>query len=154
MKVQKKSAGGKGTFGKALFCGAAALFLAALAFATADGSWLKHVPDSDRARTNPFAGQKDAIDAGALVFQDHCAKCHGRDAEGRGKKPSLRSSRVQDAKDGEIFWLLKNGNLGKGMPTWNALPEGTRWQIIAYVKSLGKSGLFSYAIQPTSGDGR
>jgi mono/diheme cytochrome c family protein len=123
-------------------------------YATADGSWLKHVPEGDRTRTNPFAGQMDAIAAGRGVFQDHCAKCHGPDGEGRGKKPSLRSSRVQEATDGELFWLLKNGNLGKGMPTWNKLPEQTRWQVIAYVKSLGKSGLFSYAGHPVTGDGR
>jgi mono/diheme cytochrome c family protein len=119
------------------------LVFAALAYATADGSWLKHVPAADRVRKNPYAGQSDAIAAGARVFEDHCAKCHGADAEGRGKKPSLRSSRVQGATDGEIFWLLKNGNLAKGMPTWNKLPEDTRWQVIAYVKSLGKNGLFS-----------
>ena len=133
---------------------AAALIFAAVAYASADGSWLKRVPDRDRARTNPFAGQKDAIAAGARVFEDHCAKCHGADAEGRGKKPSLRSSRVQSATDGEIFWLLRNGNLGKGMPTWSKLPEDTRWQVIAYVKSLGKSGLFSYAGKPATGEGR
>jgi mono/diheme cytochrome c family protein len=131
-----------------------ALLLAAAGYATADGSWLKRVPGTDRARTNPFAGQPDAIAAGRLVFEDHCAKCHGADAEGRGKKPSLRSSRVQGATDGEIFWLLKNGNLGKGMPTWSAIPEQTRWQVIAYVKSLGKSGLFSYSVKPTMGDGK
>jgi mono/diheme cytochrome c family protein len=62
---------------------------------------------------------------------------------------------VQGATDGEIFWLLKNGNLGKGMPTWsNKLPEQTRWQVIAYVKSLGKSGLFSYNGLPAAGDGK
>ena len=131
-----------------------ALAWAAVAYATADGAWLKHVPDADRVRTNPFAGQTDAIAAGGRVFQDHCAKCHGADGEGRGKKPSLRSSRVQDATDGEIFWLLKNGNLPKGMPTWNKLPEQTRWQVIAYVKSLGKSDLFSYAGQPATGNGQ
>jgi mono/diheme cytochrome c family protein len=103
----------------------------------ADGSWLKHVPEADRQRTNPLAGQADAIAAGGRMFEDHCAKCHGADALGRGKRPSLRSERVQRATDGEIFWLLKNGNLGKGMPTWAALPEPMRWQIIAYLKSLG-----------------
>ena len=61
---------------------------------------------------------------------------------------------MQDATDGEIFWLLKNGNLPKGMPTWNKLPEQTRWQVIAYVKSLGKSDLFSYAGQPATGNGQ
>jgi mono/diheme cytochrome c family protein len=133
---------------------AAGLIFAAVAYASADGSWLKRVPDGDRARANPYAGQKDAIAAGSRVFEDHCAKCHGADGEGRGKKPSLRSSRVQEAKDGEIFWLLKNGNLGKGMPTWVKLPEDTRWQLIAYVKSLGKSGLFSYAGKPAAGEGK
>jgi mono/diheme cytochrome c family protein len=103
----------------------------------ADGSWLNHVPEADRQRINPLAGQADAIAAGGRMFGNHCAKCHGDDALGRGKRPSLRSDRVQHATDGEIFWLLKNGNLAKGMPTWAALPEPMRWQIIAYLKSLG-----------------
>jgi len=116
-----------------------ALAAAAAAFA-ADGSWLKHVPQSDRARTNPYAGQTDAVAAGGLVFEERCSKCHGEDAEGRGRKPSLRSARVQGATDGEIFWLLRNGNLAKGMPNWSLLPEPVRWQVIAYVKSLGVAG--------------
>jgi mono/diheme cytochrome c family protein len=103
----------------------------------ADGSWLQRVPESDRKRVNPLAGQTEAIAAGGRMFDDHCAKCHGEDALGRGKKPSLRSERVQHATDGEIFWLLKNGNPGKGMPVWASLPEPMRWQIITYVKSLG-----------------
>ena len=145
---------GNSTHGKNLLAFAFVLASAAAVYATADGSWLKHVPDADRTRANPFARQADAVAAGKGVFQDHCAKCHGPDGEGRGKKPSLRSSRVQEATDGEIFWLLKNGNLPKGMPTWNKLTEQTRWQVIAYVKSLGKSGLFSYAGQPATGNGQ
>jgi mono/diheme cytochrome c family protein len=103
----------------------------------ADGSWLNQVPDGDRKRVNPFAGQTDAIAAGGRIFDDHCAKCHGEDALGKRKHPSLRSERVQHATDGEIFWLLRNGNLPKGMPTWAALPEPMRWQVITYVKSIG-----------------
>lgn len=75
--------------------------------------------------------------AGARLLADHCAECHGSGALGRGKKPSLRSTRVQQATDGEIFWLLKNGYRREGMPSWNSLPEPVRWQIIAYIKSLG-----------------
>lgn len=117
----------------------AILGAAGLCFA-ADGSWLKRVPEKDRQRVNPFAGNADAIAGGGRVFQDHCSKCHGEDALGRGKRPSLRSERIQGATDGELFWLLKNGNLAKGMPTWAALPEPMRWQVIAYVKSLGVEG--------------
>ncbi len=103
----------------------------------ANGSWLKHVPDADRRRVNPSAGQPDAIAAGAKMFSDHCAQCHGADARGRGKRPNLRSARVQKATDGEIFWLLRNGNLKHGMPDWSFIPGPSRWQIIAYVKNLG-----------------
>jgi mono/diheme cytochrome c family protein len=118
----------------------AALLLCALVgcMALADGSWLKKVPADFHSRTNPYAGQADAIAGGGKLFADHCAKCHGNDAMGTGKKPSLRSERVQkEATEGDIFWLLKNGNLGKGMPTWSSIPEPSRWQIVAYVRSLG-----------------
>jgi mono/diheme cytochrome c family protein len=113
------------------------VFMPALAH-PADNSWMKKVPEGDRSRTNPFAGQQDAIAAGSRLFSDHCAKCHGPDALGRGKRPNLRSEEVQNAPDGEIFWLLRNGNLRRGMPSWSSLPEPSRWQIIAFVKSLGK----------------
>ncbi len=113
------------------------MMLTAILCVAADGSWLKHVPDGDRKRVNPFAGHSDAVAAGGRIFDDHCAKCHGENALGNRKHPSLRSDRVQHATDGEIFWLLKNGNLPKGMPTWAALPEPMRWQVITYVKSLG-----------------
>jgi mono/diheme cytochrome c family protein len=106
--------------------------------ALADGSWLQKVPADYQTRVNPYAGQTAAIAGGAKLFGDHCAKCHGADALGRGKKPSLRSERVQQqATEGDIFWLLYNGNLRRGMPTWSAMAEPSRWQIIAYVKSLG-----------------
>ena len=116
------------------------LILSAWVCHAADAGWMKHVSETDRARTNPYAKQADAIAAGSRLFQDHCAKCHGEDALGRGKKPSLRTKEVQQASDGELFSLLKNGYLRKGMPSWSALPEPSRWQLIAYVKSLGEKG--------------
>jgi|KBSMisStandDraft_5_1062788.scaffolds.fasta_scaffold240636_2 mono/diheme cytochrome c family protein len=116
------------------------ILLAASVCTAADTGWLKHVSDAERARTNPFAGQSDAIAGGSRLFAEHCSKCHGEDALGRGKRPSLRTKEVQQASDGELFSLLKNGYLKKGMPSWSALPEASRWQLIAYVKSLGEHG--------------
>jgi mono/diheme cytochrome c family protein len=114
------------------------VFLAASMCTAADTGWLKHVSETDRARTNPYAGQADAITGGSRLFAANCSKCHGDDALGRGKRPSLRTKEVQQASDGELFSLLKNGYLSKGMPSWSALPEPSRWQLIAYVKSLGE----------------
>jgi len=114
------------------------LVVLVVSMALADGSWMQKVPADYHSKVNPYAGQPAAIAGGAKLFADHCAKCHGPDALGRRKRPSLRSERVQvQATEGDIFWLLKNGNLGRGMPTWSAMPEPSRWQIIAYVKSLG-----------------
>jgi mono/diheme cytochrome c family protein len=119
---------------------AAAIALAMVScMALADGGWLKKVPADFHSRTNPVANDADAIAGGKKLFDNNCAKCHGDDALGIGKRPSLRSERVQkEATEGDIAWLLKNGNLGKGMPNWSTIPEPSRWQIVAYVKSLGE----------------
>lgn len=121
-----------------LFCVVLTLLLSMAAIAT-DQSWKRHVSARDRDRQNPYANQPDAVDAGARLFADHCSKCHGDDALGYGKRPSLRTPDVQDATDGEIFWILKNGFLRRGMPSWSALPDASRWQLVTYVKSLGNS---------------
>jgi mono/diheme cytochrome c family protein len=114
------------------------VFWVALSCRAASDSIFEKVPESDRKRANPYANQTEAIAAGSKLFSDHCAKCHGADALGRGKKPSLRTQEVQQATDGEIFWLLRNGNLRHGMPSWSSLPEPSRWQIVAYLRSLGR----------------
>jgi mono/diheme cytochrome c family protein len=115
------------------------LTLAVLAFGVADGAWLKHVPAKDHDRKNPYEGQADAVAAGKIVFFDHCSKCHGENAEGTKKRPSLRSARVQqEATEGDLHWLLVNGNMGRGMPSWSKLGDPQIWQVISYLKSLSQ----------------
>jgi mono/diheme cytochrome c family protein len=116
------------------------LSISAAALVAAESSWLSKVPPADRQRVNPYAGQPEAIAAGKLLFEENCAKCHGNDAEGRRGRPSLRSERVAHATDGELAWLLRNGSLRKGMPTWSSLPEPERWQLIAFLRSLPRDG--------------
>jgi mono/diheme cytochrome c family protein len=122
---------------KAIF----ALLLVALPavalFGAADGSWLKSVPARDHERTSPYRDQPDAIAAGRRIFVDRCSHCHGENAEGTKKRPPLRSERVREqATEGDLHWLLVNGNMRKGMPSWAKLPDEQLWQVIAYVKSL------------------
>jgi mono/diheme cytochrome c family protein len=108
----------------------------ALCSAAADGSWLKKVPQADRERVNPYAGKADAVAAGENLFNNNCSKCHGANAEGKGSRPSLKSERLAGATDGDIAWIIKNGQTYKGMPSWGGLPEQMRWQIVAYLRSL------------------
>jgi cytochrome c oxidase cbb3-type subunit 2 len=93
------------------------------------------VPEKDRTQVNPYAGKADAIAAGGKLFGEHCSKCHGADLAGRGSKPPLRSETVQNASDGELFWMLRNGDLRHGMPSWSSLPDPSRWQIVAFLRS-------------------
>jgi mono/diheme cytochrome c family protein len=102
--------------------------------------WLQKVPAHERGRVDPIYGSADAAAIGQLLFEDHCAECHGADAMGKGRRPSLRSERVQEqATPGELHWLLRNGFLSRGMPSWSKLPDQQLWQIISYVKSLKTS---------------
>jgi mono/diheme cytochrome c family protein len=113
------------------------LFPAALMFGAADGSWLKNVPARDHEKLSPYRDRPDAIAAGRRIFLDRCSHCHGENAEGTKKRPPLTSQRVQhEATEGDLHWLLVNGNLRKGMPSWSKLSDQQIWQVITYVKSL------------------
>ncbi|ABF42999.1 hypothetical protein Acid345_3999 [Candidatus Koribacter versatilis Ellin345] len=120
-----------------IFLTAFLLITSLLCFAyVGDGKWLSHVPDKDRGRANPFATSPDAVRAGEKLFQEHCAECHGKEGAGQHGKPALVSARVRRASDGELQWLLRNGSLWNGMPSWSSLPEQQRWQIVTYLREL------------------
>ena len=87
---------------------------------------------------NPYAQQAAAVQAGSKLFRQHCAACHGTDAEGR-IGPSLRAGEVRDWSDHVLFEFVTNGNLRRGMPSWSRLPEERRWQIVSYLRSLHSS---------------
>jgi mono/diheme cytochrome c family protein len=97
---------------------------------------LAKAPKKAVARRNPLQGDPDAVAAGANLFDQHCAECHGELAEGGRKGPSLRADAVQQATPGTLFWILTNGVVRRGMPVWSKLPEPQRWQIVSYLKSL------------------
>jgi len=53
--------------------------------------------------------------------------------------PAVSQGPTQSAPDGEVFWFITTGAVDKGMPSWSALPERQRWQLVAYMKSLKNS---------------
>jgi mono/diheme cytochrome c family protein len=98
---------------------------------------LAKAPKKAAARRNPLEADPEARAAGAKLFAQHCAECHGETAEGGKKGPSLRASDVQQATPGAICWILTNGMVRRGMPVWSKLPDAQRWQLVSYIKSLG-----------------
>jgi len=53
--------------------------------------------------------------------------------------PALSQGPTQSVSDGEVFWFITTGAVDKGMPSWSALPERQRWQLVSYLKSLKNS---------------
>lgn len=97
---------------------------------------LGKAPEKYQQMRNPMANDPEAPAAGAVLFEEHCESCHGKEAIGGKKAPSLRAPEVQSAAPGAIFWILTNGVVRKKMPVWSKLPEPERWQLVTYIQSL------------------
>ena len=95
-----------------------------------------HVPSAAASVANPYHGQVDAIHAGGSSYATYCASCHGAAGQGGGNIPSLRQGPAQQTTEGALFWFITKGDVKDGMPSWAALPEQVRWQIVAYLKTL------------------
>ena len=109
--------------------------LAATAWARM-GTLVQQAPPRTNALSNPFEGQPRARQAGAKLFARECAACHGSDGMGSRKAPPLNQADVREASQGALFWVLRNGSLKRGMPSFAHLPEQQRWQIINYLKTV------------------
>jgi mono/diheme cytochrome c family protein len=114
-------------------------FLVALTIsAERRGSLVQQAPPKFVQLRNPYAGDRSAVAAGRKLFYRECVACHGQDARGVGKAPPLLVPNVYRAAPGALFWVLRNGSLKRGMPSYAHLPELQRWQIVSYLKSLGR----------------
>ena len=83
---------------------------------------------------NPRAGDPAAVRAGAAMFRERCADCHGPDAKGvRG--PDLTGLWTSEANDGRVFQTIRQGVPGSIMPPSTA-PDEEIWAIAAYLRSI------------------
>jgi mono/diheme cytochrome c family protein len=94
---------------------------------------LDRVPVGSSHVMSPYSGDSRTVRAGAKLYQRECASCHGE--QGIKRAPRLDSPRVKDAMPGTLFWVLRNGSLRRGMPSFAHLPEAQRWQIVSFLKS-------------------
>lgn len=98
---------------------------------------------------NPLPDLAEAASAGRPLFLVHCAMCHGEDGKGEGaagnslavKPTNLTTGEAASDSDGKLFLAVKNGIKREGkqtMPPAKQVPDEQIWQIVAYVKALGK----------------
>ena len=90
------------------------------------------------AKTNPFRGDAQAIEAGAQVFATICAACHKPDGTGLVGPSLVDPYSKYGADDEAMFESVAAGRPG-GMPPWGAqLGNDKIWQALAYLETLPK----------------
>ena len=102
---------------------------------TAQQPGFRGAPASAAADKNPYAGNAAAANAGQKLYAKNCAQCHGNNLQGMGPAPALDTASVRQAKAGELFWFITTGKMSSGMPSWGALSNQQRWQIVTYLDS-------------------
>jgi cytochrome c peroxidase len=98
---------------------------------------------------NPVAKTKENILKGKALFEGKgtCFNCHGKEGKGDGPagqilNPSPRNFTNckfhKKRKDGEMFWVIKNGSPGTGMVSLipAAITEEEAWTIINYERAF------------------
>ncbi len=90
----------------------------------------------------------DARQRGRALYLQHCALCHGERADGRGVRQNL-SSQPRDFTDPSwvdrvtprrLFYIIREGIQGTGMPAWKALDEDQTWDLVAYLLKIADQG--------------
>jgi mono/diheme cytochrome c family protein len=97
-----------------------------------------------RALVNPITSSAANLQHAQELARVNCAACHGDAGDGQGRvagyfspvKPvDLRSDRVHNRTDGELFWIIANG-LGN-MPAFrDLLSEQELWTAVLYVRQV------------------
>ncbi len=93
----------------------------------------------------PFAPSDAAIIAGAKLYVQHCAMCHGSAAGeptplAKGlyiRPPQFVKHGVDDDPEGETYWKIEHGIRFTAMPSYKgSLTEEQIWQLTYFMKNL------------------
>lgn len=102
-------------------------------------------PASANQLKNPFDGDASAAKEGKKLYVTYCTPCHGNSGKGDGiaaaavnpKPADHTSAAVQDQTDGAIFWKMTEGR-GPMISYKQLLKDNQRWQLVSYIKTMGK----------------
>lgn len=104
--------------------------------------------DREMPKTVPIAADETNYLAGAQVYRDQCAVCHGLPgaapsaiAEGMFPHPPhlFRGKGVTDDEPGETYWKVANGIRLTGMPGFKkSLTDNQMWQVSLLLANADK----------------
>ncbi len=113
-----------------------------LAMAAVDASTNRHAPDEK----NPVPVTDDNLVAGAKLFVNHCAGCHGVPSNpestfGRSFYPPVPEffKDAPDMAENQNFYIIQHGVRWTGMPAWNGtLNDGQIWRVVTFLSNIEK----------------
>jgi putative copper resistance protein D len=90
----------------------------------------------------PLTYHSGSIAEGMVIYQTHCASCHGAPTVGdearRRSAVDLRARPTARRSAGELFWLITHGLPGRGMPEFGSrLRDVQRWHVINFLRAFG-----------------
>lgn len=119
-------------------------FVAHVSAADDDKPWV--APDAAKQVKNPIPVNPQSVAAGAQLFHENCAPCHGDTGKGDGdtgkiikKKPADFTDQklMSEETDGSLFWKMGEGR--GPMPSWkDELSDKERWQLVIFIRKLAK----------------
>jgi cytochrome c oxidase cbb3-type subunit III len=90
------------------------------------------------------AGQNVAdVAPGKKLFEGMCARCHGIDGTGEEGPNLNRPTLSRAADDDALRDVIRDGIPDRGMPRVRRLTDGELNQLVAYVRSLGRTAVAS-----------
>jgi thiosulfate dehydrogenase len=109
---------------------------------------LHAVIEREMPKTVPIQGDEANFTAGARIYREHCAVCHGLPAQSQSaiakgmfpKPPMLLQDKgVTDDPAGETYWKVANGIRLTGMPSFKGpLSETEMWQVSVLLAQADK----------------
>jgi mono/diheme cytochrome c family protein len=109
-------------------------------------------PDDIYSLKNPLQPTQQNLDLGKSLFRvdaqpTACKVCHGLTGNGlgmmaQGLNPAPRNftcaETMKEITDGQMFWVIKNGSQGTGMPAFPELSEQQVWLLVLHLRRLAR----------------
>jgi thiosulfate dehydrogenase len=117
-------------------------FEKSLAMGAVDASTERHAGE----RKNPTPAAEENLVAGAQLYLNHCAGCHGVPSNpdapfGRSFYPPVPAffKDAPDMPENQNFYIIAHGVRWTGMPGWNkTLTEAQIWQLVTFLTNIEK----------------
>jgi mono/diheme cytochrome c family protein len=95
---------------------------------------------------NPIQPADENLTAGAKIYADSCAGCHGLPSNpnsqfGRSFNPPVPQffTEAPDMPDYQNFYVIKHGLRWTGMPSWAGMLNDTQiWTVVGFLGKIGK----------------